>query len=295
MIRLYALAARLLAMLGHGALSGLGAALGVLVWRLAGSRRRLACTAVQERLSLPPRQARVVARASFRNNFRSFLEIVRSQHVDPVFLRTRVDLHRPDILAAMQEHPGPIIVATAHLGSWEYINGVLDLCLKGRNKLVVFRRTKNRALNELMIRLRRRPLVDIVEHRRAAKVVVERLRGGNGVAAFLVDHNCLEKEAVFLPFLGKVAAVNRGPAMLAVKTRAAVFPAFLLREQGGRFSLHLAEPLLPGDLSGSVRDRVTQVAAHYTSAVEAMVRARPEQWFWMHKRWKTRPPGEAGE
>lgn len=283
----------LVAGLGVRGVAALGSGVGALVWLLAGSRRRVACTSIAERLGLEPEAARRIARQSFKNNFKSFLEITRSRRVGPRFLERRVDVVQPDVLAALEQCAGPVIVATAHLGSWEYINGVLDLFQPGRNKLVIMRAGKGRIMNWLMIDLRTRPGVDILEHRRAAPLVVERLRSGAAqVAAFLVDHNCLEKEAVFLPFLGKVAAVNRGPAMLAVKTRAWVFPAALIREKGGRFALHFGEPLDTKTLPGSVKERIALAADHYTRAVEHLVRAHPEQWFWMHKRWKTRPPGE---
>ena len=80
--------------------------------------------------------------------------------------------------------------------------------------------------------------------------------------------------------------------MIAVRARAVVYPAFMLRDGKGGHILHIHDPIRTADLTGSVAEKIETVARHYTEAVERMVRQYPEQWFWMHKRWKTRPPGK---
>jgi KDO2-lipid IV(A) lauroyltransferase len=127
----------------------------------------------------------------------------------------------------------------------------------------------------------------VIDHRQASSTVLPNLRA-RGVAAFLVDHNSSRKESVFLPFLGDVAAVTIGPASLALRTKAAVYPVFLLRDGKGGHILHILPPLRTATLAGPVKERLRRIAAFYTDAVAEMVRQYPEQWFWMHKRWKTR-------
>ncbi len=293
-LSMYKALAWLLARLGNRGLAGLGLVLGWFVWHVVGSRRRLATQAVAERLECEPDQAERIAKASFINSFKSFLDIVRLRYVDDAFIDARVTIADPGLYDRFDNHKGPIIAATGHYGSWEMMCGVVGHKLRS-DKLVIMRRNKDKALNELMIHLRTLPKVRVVEHRRASKVVVDRLRQGDGIAAFLVDHNCMEKEALFLPFLGKIAAVNRGPAMLAVKTKALVVPLVMAREKGGRYTLYIGEFLDTQELAGSVKQRIEAVARFYTQAMESFVRKRPEQWFWMHRRWKTRPPGEPGE
>jgi KDO2-lipid IV(A) lauroyltransferase len=109
------------------------------------------------------------------------------------------------------------------------------------------------------------------------------------MTAFLVDHNCSREEAVFLPFLGKTAAVNMGPALLALRSKALVLPVFLLREEGMQYRFQVGEALDTATLTGTREEKIRAIARFYTRAVEHMVHERPEQWFWMHKRWKTRP------
>ena len=108
------------------------------------------------------------------------------------------------------------------------------------------------------------------------------------MTAFLVDHNTSRSEAVFLPFLGKTAAVNKGPALLAVRAEALVFAVFLRRE-GEDYVFHIEELMDTATMDGGHEANMRAVARAYTEAVERMIRLAPEQWFWMHNRWKTRP------
>ena len=83
-----------------------------------------------------------------------------------------------------------------------------------------------------------------------------------------------------------------GPAMLAVRAKSAIVPVCMIRETDGSYTYHVAKALLPEDLTGTVEEKVAQVTAFYNSAVQEFIRTYPEQWFWMHKRWKTRPEEE---
>ena len=265
-----------------------GSSMGRLFWRLVKSRRVLATEAIAFHLEKSPEEAKRMAKAAMRNNFISFFEIFQSPKVDWRFLDQRLEIATPENLAALQADTGPTVVATGHFGSWELINGVLDLLQTGRKKIIVMRPPKDLAMNRLLHKLRARPSVEVVDHRQATKPVLKYLRSNN-IAAFLVDHNCMQHEAVFLPFLNKTAAVNMGPALLAVRTGATIWPSFLVRLPGQRFSLHVDKPLATSDLTGDSKEKVRQAAEFYTKAVERIVREYPEQWYWMHKRWKTQP------
>ncbi len=254
-------------------------------WHCLPARRNEAVAAITKHLHLPEHEARRIARASFTENFLSFLEIF---HVDLFHTEQSVHtLYSPETVAMLQREKAPIVVATAHLGSWELMPGLATDLVPGRKGMVIVRRQKDADLNRLMAELRGARGMQATDHRQATEVVLPHLREG-GVAAFLVDHNCNRREAVFLPFLEDTAAVNVGPALLALRSRAAVFPVFLLRDGRGGHILHLMDPLHTADLTGSVAERLRVIAAFYTDAVAEMVRKYPEQWFWMHRRWKTR-------
>ncbi|MEW5772701.1 MAG: lysophospholipid acyltransferase family protein [Thermodesulfobacteriota bacterium] len=275
-----------------------GAVLGAAMWRLLPGRRRLASEAMALHLGLDPAAAESLARLSFTHNARSFLEILLTPRLDWRFLEERVRIVSPDLFHAFTTSPRPVVVAAAHLGAWEFLTLFSRLFWPGRQRMVVVRRPRDLALHQTMLRLRGGVGIRIVEHRNAAFTVLKGLKR-KGVAAFLVDHNASRDESVFLPFLGKVAAVNAGPALLAVRGGAEVWPCFLVREDGEdgrvRYAFHQQPPLDTASLEGSREEKIRQTAEFYTAAVEQAVRAHPEQWFWMHRRWKTRPPGEEGD
>ena len=281
--------------LGLDATARAGELLGAALWRFLPGRRRLAAEAIARHLGLDRDAATDLARRSFAHNARSFLEIMSTSRLDWRFMRDRVRIADPELFAAFLADSRPLVVASAHLGAWE-LSGVLSrLYWRGRPRVVVVRRPRDLALHRTMLRLRSSSAVRMVEHRNAAFTVLKSLKR-KGVVAFLVDHNCSRDEAVFLPFLGEVAAVNAGPALLAVRSGAVVWPCFLVREPDGegraRYAFELHPPLDTTGLEGSREEKIRRTAIFYTEAVEATVRAHPEQWFWMHRRWKTRPPGE---
>ncbi len=266
-----------------------GEGLGRLLWRWVPERREMATEAVARALDLPRAEAEAVARASFEHSGRSFLELFLTRRVDPRFVQERLTIVDPASWEAFLATDRPCIVASGHMGAWEIMVALCNLMVQGRPGMVVVRRPKDQALHEAMTRLRSHPGMVVVDHRQAALKVLRCLKK-NGTVGFLVDHNTSTSEAVFLPFLQKIAAVNMGPALLALRGQALIQPLFVLRDGKGGYELHTEPYLDTRELTGSREERVAKAALFYTRAVERMVRLRPEQWYWLHKRWKTQPP-----
>jgi KDO2-lipid IV(A) lauroyltransferase len=267
-----------------------GSVLGRLFWHGLPSRRAMAVRTVQDRLQVSGNQAREIARKSFTHAAQAFGEIFLTRHVDHRFLRDHVwmtEAARNRFDRVIKENR-PIVAVTGHMGSWELLGGMCRQLLPDRCSQVVVRLPKDKALGRLMVRLRSTGHLQILAHRNATRKVLKCLKTG-GMTAFLVDHNCSRDEAVFLPFLGKTAAVNMGPALLALRSKAVILPVFMLREGGTMYRFEVGESLDTATLTGSREENVRAIAAFYTRAVERMIEAYPEQWFWMHKRWKTRP------
>ena len=288
MLYILRLIARGLYALNFRGVYALGRLVGALLWFFLRRRRHESIGRIQERLGVPYERAREIARASFTHNATAFLEIVQNPRFglrSPRFRPSEQSERAVRILTS----PRPIVAAMAHFGAWELLAAfVKDF---ERPMATVVRRQKNSALHELICELRNEGGMASIDHREASSKVLAHLRV-NGVVGFLVDHNCSRNEAIFLPFLGKTAAVNMGPALLAIRGKALVWPVFMLREEGGSYAVCTEEPLDTATLEGPISDRARQVAEFYTAAVERCVLARPEQWFWMHDRWKTRPADE---
>ena len=275
--------ASLLSRLGFSGLSRLGNGFGRLMWHALPVRRKLATDNIIRHLNLSEPEAHATARASFCHNARSFMEIMLTDRFGLSSPRLRIA--EPELFQEILACERPIVAATAHLGAWELLASMLgELHEEPRPRVVVVRRYPNPAVQAFISSRREARGATMAGHRTVAATVLRALRK-KGIVAFLVDHNAPRSEALFLPFLGEEAAVNMGPALLAVRAEALIWPVFLLRE-GDDYVLHLQPPLDTAALTGNRAQKVSAAASFYTEAVEKAVRLMPEQWFWMHNRWK---------
>ncbi|MDR2826014.1 MAG: lysophospholipid acyltransferase family protein [Deltaproteobacteria bacterium] len=283
---LYALAAflRLFGLRGIRYLARLGASI---FWLLARKRRAFAIGSVMQHLGRNKAEATNIARKSITSNAQSFMEMLFTKSFP---LDNNPRLRTNAIFSErMCREEGSVVAVTGHLGAWELMASLLGSFRTEHPALIVVRDQKSPVFNTFFHDMRSPGNSISIGHRNAAAEVVSALRE-KGTACFLVDHNTLRKEAIYLPFLGEVAAVNLGPAILALRGRAKVYPVFLFRTPENRYELEATEPLDTAKLEGSIQERATQIAEFYTRAVELAVKEHPEQWLWAHKRWKTRPP-----
>jgi KDO2-lipid IV(A) lauroyltransferase len=184
-----------------------------------------------------------------------------------------------------------VLVLTGHLGAWELSSFYHSLM--GMPMGMVIRRLDNPLVDAFVNRIRCLHGNRVIHKDDFARGLIASMREGETVG-ILMDTNMTPPQGVFVPFFGVEACTASGMARIALKTDAAVVPGFLLWEESERrYVLRFGEELTvirTGDAEG---DAVANTAA-FTAAVEAYIRRYPEQWLWMHRRWKTRPPGEAG-
>ena len=182
---------------------------------------------------------------------------------------------------------GRALVLTAHLGNWELLT--LAPVLTGYPLTVVARALDSPILNVWANRIRRTGGVDVIDKREALRPVLAALRRGRLVGV-LLDRNTSRREGVFVPFFGRLASTSRALAVLALRTRTPIVPAFTRRMAPGRhvITVHPALPL-PSENDDTA---VLALTARCTEVIENAVRATPEQWLWAHDRWRTRPAGE---
>lgn len=280
--------ARLLRKFDFPGMTRMGDMLGFIMWTFLFRRRAATIERVKFHLNLPGEEAVRLAKSSFYNTARSFMEIFLNDR----FSMDMVRVENPELLHKMMQPGQPGVLATAHFGSWELM-GTLISQTASRPTMTVARKQKDPVVSDLIRELRGESKLIAVDHRDASGPTLECMRNG-GIVGFLLDHNTSRKEAIFLPFFNDIAAVNVGPALLATRVKAMVYPVFLRRDGLRQYTLHMHEPLDVSTLEGSLSEKVRQVAEFYTRAVEKEVRETPEQWLWMHNRWKTRPPDGGG-
>jgi KDO2-lipid IV(A) lauroyltransferase len=182
-----------------------------------------------------------------------------------------------------------VILFTGHVGAWELSS--FGLSLKGHPLSFLVRRLDNPRVEQLVDRIRTRFGNQSVDKRGAARPMLTILRNG-GTLGLLVDLNTLDDEAIFVDFFGVPASTTFMLAKLALRTDAVVLPIFApWDEKLGKFLVHTLPPVSI-ERTGDEQEDVRRFTAELSRSVEDYIRRYPEQWLWIHKRWKTRPPGE---
>lgn len=269
-------------------ISFLGRTLGTLMWTFLPFRRKRAITSVEKHLNKNKKEAIYIAKKNFLHTGQAFIEIFFNLKVDYRFLNDFVEIKNEFILKEIKRLKRPVIAATAHLGAWELLSGLMSLLFPDIPTQIVIREPNDPVISAIVKRLRGKYKHEIVPRDNSVPRIVKVLKK-NGMSAFLVDHNCGWRKAVFLPFLGEVAAVNFGPALMAVRTRAIVLPVFLVRGGEKGYKLYFLPYLDTKKCKGTLKEKVKAICEFYTNAVEEMVLKYPEQWYWIHNRWRTKP------
>lgn len=177
---------------------------------------------------------------------------------------------------------GGAIIVTGHIGNWEVAGSYLAAA--GLPMAAVVKRQRNPAFNERMLETRRRSGVEPIYMQDARTRIPEALRRGMTVA--LVADQDAGQRGVFVPFLGRAASTFRGPARLALSQDVPLFFGAAVRV-GPDYGWVLEEIQRPSP----GEDAELEYTRRWVGRLEAQVRLRPEQYFWFHRRWKTRPVG----
>jgi KDO2-lipid IV(A) lauroyltransferase len=190
-------------------------------------------------------------------------------------------------LAARERGHGVLIV-TGHLGAWELSS--FWHSLMGYPMTMVIRRLDNPRVDQLVNGIRCLHGNRVVHKDDFARGLLAAMRQGETVG-ILMDTNMTPPQGVFVPFFGIPACTASGLARVALRTGAAVLPGFLVWEAAQkRYVLRFGEEIALVRTGDDERD-VLENTARFTAAIEESIRRSPDQWLWVHRRWKTRPPG----
>ena len=190
---------------------------------------------------------------------------------------------------AAQKRGKGVLFLTGHMSAWEF--APFAHALYGHPLYFLVRPIANPRVDALINGYRCRSGNRPIEKNRSARTILNVL-GDGGTVGILSDHNTSIEEGVFVPFFGILASTTSGLARIALRTDAAVVPGFLSWDDTlHKYRLRF-EPEVVLARSGDEEADVRENTVRFTQVIEAYVRAHPDQWLWVHKRWKTRPPGE---
>jgi len=260
-----------------------GRRIGDVLWWLLPGRRQVTLDNLHRALGHERTAGglRRLGRRSFQHVGMNLVEGCRYflRPTDVMISRVRVE-GGEQLKTAAAEGRG-VLILTAHYGNWELLAAAHGLT--GVPASIVVRPLDHPMLDELAARFRRRSGAELIVKHRAVREVLGALRRGRMVGV-LLDQNATRAEGVFVPFFGVPASTSKGLALLALRTRAPVVPMFLRREAGGRHCMEVGAPVPPPPDAD-----VVAYTARFNQVLEAAIRRAPEQWLWMHARWRTRP------
>jgi Kdo2-lipid IVA lauroyltransferase/acyltransferase len=190
-------------------------------------------------------------------------------------------------LAARARGKGVLIV-TGHLGAWELSSYYHSLM--GYPMGMVIRRLDNAKVDQLVNGIRCLHGNRVLHKDDFARGLLGAMRQGETVG-ILMDTNMTPPQGVFVPFFGRLACTASGLARVALKTGAAVLPGFMVWEDAEqKYVLRFGDEI-PVITTGDDEADAVANTARFTAVIEDFVRRYPEQWLWVHRRWKTRPDG----
>jgi len=204
----------------------------------------------------------------------------------PEFLE-RITIDGLEHVEAVMASHGRALALSAHLGNWELLSAAHRL--SPYHLAVVVRPLDSPALNALADAVRNKTGVELIDKRRALRPVLSALGQGR-IVGILLDQNASRREGVFVPFFGRPASTSRSIALVAVRTGTPVLPIFARRENDGRHRVVIL-PALQALPANDTDTAVVELTARCTATIEAAIRETPEQWLWMHNRWRTQPSG----
>lgn len=190
----------------------------------------------------------------------------------------------------LQEGKG-LIIMTPHMGNWELLAGIFGL--QGFRGAVVGRRIYYEPYNRWIVGLRNSVGVQTIYQDEAARQIHKHLKAGE-IVGLLPDQDMDRVRGIFVDFFEKPAYTSVAPVKLAMASGAPILPACMIRMPGNRYKLFLGNLIRPKIEDGNRAASIRKYTEAWMRDFEEVIRRYPEQWGWMHDRWKTKPGEIAG-
>jgi len=231
-----------------------------------------------------------ILRGTFRNLGRLLGEISQFPRLDRGNIASVVAYEGLEHFLAARDRGRGVILLTGHIGAWEL--SVYAHSIYGHPMSFLARRVDNPLVERLAESYRGRYGNRSIDKRGSVREILKTLKAG-GVVGILADLNTTREEGVFCDFFGVPACTTAGVATLALRTGAAVVPGYIVWDEAARIHRLHFEPPVETVYTGNQKEDVVSNTARYARALEAVIRRHPDQWLWIHRRWRTRPEGEA--
>ena len=277
---------RLVCALPLSAALTLGRAFGIFIGRVVRYRRKVALENLRKAFGTEKDEAelRRILRGVYRHFGQMLVEFCRFPVLSGRRIERLVTMEHPEILEEAAQRGNGVVLVSGHFGNWEMMAAAI--AHKGYPMRGLVANQRNTAVGDLMDRFRRSVQVEPIRVGVSVKDVLRALSRGE-IVAIISDQNA-GRRGVFVDFFGRPTSTPQGAATIALKRDVPIVLGFSVRQPGGRHRVVLERFPDPDHFpDGSEGVRVaTQL---YTERLEQYIRRYPEQWLWLHRRWKSSP------
>lgn len=240
---------------------------------------------------MPDGEARRIVRRVYLRMGTSAAEFIHLPRMDRRYIESHFRIEGEEhLVRSLAETGQGCFVVTGHFGNWEFLShahAVLTFPVS-----IIVRPLNDPVVDRLVMERREHGGTVVIRKAESARAMLAAIRRGRAVG-ILIDQNVDRHKGVLVDFFTRKAYTTDGVARLALGLKANVHAAYIFREEGRRFH-HVIRigPLIPMDPGAPREEEVLRLTRRCNEELEQAIRSSPEQWFWLHRRWKTRPPGE---
>ena len=273
----------------------LGTGIGKLLYHTLKKRKQIALNNLQiafgndmeieEQQVMEEEKRRELCKASFINLSKTIIEFMRFTKFNPDNIWHEVSVEGKEHLDAALEKGKGVIVVLTHFGNWEMLSLVWGVLIPNRATAIAFP-LKNEKLNAYICRNREFLSLKLIPRKNAIRATLRALKNNEAVG-FFADQNAGD-QGMFIEFFGKPASTSRAPVTIALKTDTPVLFTLDIRQPNDKHHIYISPPLYL-DPSDDTETDVIEYTTLIVKELEKYINKYPEQWLWLHNRWKTQP------
>jgi len=232
--------------------------------------------------SLNEKEKREIIKKVYENLLFNLADFVKNQGISKEELLSKVKFENVEIIENAKKSGKPIIFMTAHYGNWELL--ALAIAAKFGPLSVVGRPLDSKVMDEILKRNREQFNIELIPKKGAMRPLIKALKDRRSVG-LLVDQNTTDNEGMLIDFFGKKARHTPAVAILAKRMNAVIIPAFIKTDDHTVYTINFYTPLNMRDSGNKDQDILENIQAQ-ANITEQVIRQKPDEWFWLHKRWK---------
>jgi len=263
---------------------GLGRFMGRMLFKIKGKHRKITMDNVSMALDLESNEVEKLSLKIYEHLGQMFIEFLKPSSFGKEYVQAMVEAKGLEKLEKAKARGKGVLILAAHLGNWELLGSAL---LEHVGPItVVYKMAKNPFVTEFIRKTRKKRGIETIPHRNSARKIMGILKKGEAVG-ILLDQHATNKDAISADFFGMPVATNYGLALIAIKTGTPVVPAFLVKNEEGKYCCTYEEPVFL-EKGEDMQADILRATTAFNGIMEKWIKNYPEQWFWVHNRFRVK-------